>query len=262
MAPRPQRNAPLPNAIHTFKCDLCDKGYSRQVDYENHLGSYDHNHRQRAAGAKEITAGQSNNSRPKGNIDMRKLPTTDSVKTGVGSRFTKIGGPSTNTAVAGSRFKKVGVAVGENTDSSDTTANLATDATAKATENPTQDEIKTAEEIKVDKSDIPEEEASVSDELSEMQEYPSQDADVAMADAEEDDEEDDEEEEEEEEKEEKKEEVKEEKVKEEKVKEPIDWEKYERELLERTKCCEDPNCPGNEIIDYEVDEDGWLKIDG
>ncbi|KAF1842199.1 uncharacterized protein K460DRAFT_409616 [Cucurbitaria berberidis CBS 394.84] len=108
----PPRNNPLPAAVRLFNCTICDKGYPRQLDYENHLRSYDHNHRQRLADMKKLTASNdSEGSKPKQGLEMRSINIEDAnKKPGVGGRFTKIGG----TAVAGaggSRFKKVGVAV-------------------------------------------------------------------------------------------------------------------------------------------------------
>jgi hypothetical protein len=96
--------------VRLFNCTICDKGYPRQLDYENHLRSYDHNHRQRLADMKKLTASNDPDSnKPKAGLDMRSINIDDAnKKPGVGSRFTKIGGP----AAAGSRFKKVGTAVG------------------------------------------------------------------------------------------------------------------------------------------------------
>lgn len=53
--PRPQRHQTLPpaqtasarEALQSFYCSLCSKGYSRMNDYEAHLSSYDHSHKQR-----------------------------------------------------------------------------------------------------------------------------------------------------------------------------------------------------------------------
>lgn len=109
-----QRNNPLPAAVRLFNCTICDKGYPRQLDYENHLRSYDHNHRQRLADMKKLTASNEGESstKPKQGLDMRSIDVENAnKKPGVGSRFTKIGG-SGGAAAAGSRFKKVGVAVG------------------------------------------------------------------------------------------------------------------------------------------------------
>ncbi|KAF4119459.1 Zinc-finger double-stranded RNA-binding [Geosmithia morbida] len=51
----PPRHQTLPSAQmsaareakRAFYCDLCSKGYSRMNDYEAHLSSYDHSHKQR-----------------------------------------------------------------------------------------------------------------------------------------------------------------------------------------------------------------------
>lgn len=53
--PATQRHHTLPpaqtssarTALQSFYCQLCSKGYSRMNDYEAHLGSYDHTHKQR-----------------------------------------------------------------------------------------------------------------------------------------------------------------------------------------------------------------------
>ncbi|KAF2852282.1 hypothetical protein T440DRAFT_488365 [Plenodomus tracheiphilus IPT5] len=117
----PPRNNPVPNAVRLFNCTICDKGYPRQLDYENHLRSYDHNHRQRLADMKKLTASNdSESSKPKQGLDMRSINVEDAnKKPGVGSRFTKIGG---GAAVGGSRFKKVGVAVGKEGEKKDEVA--------------------------------------------------------------------------------------------------------------------------------------------
>ncbi|KAI1361054.1 hypothetical protein F5Y08DRAFT_315708 [Xylaria arbuscula] len=41
-------------ALQSFYCELCSKGYSRMNDYEAHLGSYDHSHRQRMKEMKQM----------------------------------------------------------------------------------------------------------------------------------------------------------------------------------------------------------------
>ncbi|KAF2133139.1 hypothetical protein P153DRAFT_428181 [Dothidotthia symphoricarpi CBS 119687] len=105
----PPRNNPLPAAVRLFNCTICDKGYPRQLDYENHLRSYDHNHRQRLADMKKLTASNETESgRPKPGVEMRSID-VEAGKGKMGKGFTKIGGPA---AGGGGRFKKVGVAVG------------------------------------------------------------------------------------------------------------------------------------------------------
>ncbi|KAI1859305.1 uncharacterized protein JN550_012114 [Neoarthrinium moseri] len=58
----PPRHQTLPSAqtasaraaMQSFYCDLCSKGYSRMNDYEAHLSSYDHSHRQRMKDMKQM----------------------------------------------------------------------------------------------------------------------------------------------------------------------------------------------------------------
>ncbi|KAH7400822.1 hypothetical protein DE146DRAFT_476374 [Phaeosphaeria sp. MPI-PUGE-AT-0046c] len=110
----PPRNNPLPAAVRLFNCSICDKGYPRQLDYENHLRSYDHNHRQRLADMKKLTASNDpESSKPKQGLDMRSINVEEAgKKMGAGGRFTKIGGGA-GGGIAGRGFKKVGVAVGK-----------------------------------------------------------------------------------------------------------------------------------------------------
>lgn len=114
----PPRNAPLPNAVNLFKCAICDKGYPRQTDYENHLRSYDHNHRQRLAEMKKLTDANASDAprSSKGLLDLRTMPQGAEAKkaAALGPRFKKVGGAAGAAAGAttgGSRFKKIGAAV-------------------------------------------------------------------------------------------------------------------------------------------------------
>ncbi|KAK8103042.1 hypothetical protein PG984_016188 [Apiospora sp. TS-2023a] len=58
----PPRHQTLPQAQtasaraarQSFYCELCTKGYSRMNDYEAHLSSYDHSHRQRMKDMKQM----------------------------------------------------------------------------------------------------------------------------------------------------------------------------------------------------------------
>ena len=102
----PPRNNPAPNAMRLFNCSICDKGYPRQLDYENHLRSYDHNHRQRLSDMKKLTASNdAEGQKPKQGIELQRLEGNAGGKTGSGSRFTKIGG---GTTTAGKGFTKIG----------------------------------------------------------------------------------------------------------------------------------------------------------
>jgi hypothetical protein len=62
LTPQPQRFQTLPpaqtaaarEAQKSFYCQLCQKGYSRMNDYEAHLSSYDHSHKQRLKDMKQM----------------------------------------------------------------------------------------------------------------------------------------------------------------------------------------------------------------
>ncbi|KAH7139477.1 hypothetical protein B0J11DRAFT_516889 [Dendryphion nanum] len=102
----PKKNVAPTDAIRRFWCDICSKGYPRQPDYENHLRSYDHNHRQRMADMKKLTAQNEADAvqKRRAGDDMRALPVDgSSKKPSLGPRFTKVGGDK-----GGARFKKVG----------------------------------------------------------------------------------------------------------------------------------------------------------
>ena len=111
----PPRNNPVPNAMRLFNCTICDKGYPRQLDYENHLRSYDHNHRQRLADMKKLTASNdAEGQKPKQGVELRAL---EGKGTLAGKGFTKIGGGAGGLGKGftkiGGGFKKVGTAVGK-----------------------------------------------------------------------------------------------------------------------------------------------------
>ncbi|KAF7443870.1 hypothetical protein A1F99_119440 [Pyrenophora tritici-repentis] len=77
----PPRNNPLPTAVRLFKCTICSKDYSRQIEYENHLRSYDHNHRQRLADMKKLTASNDTEaSKPKQGLEMRTIDVDNANK--------------------------------------------------------------------------------------------------------------------------------------------------------------------------------------
>lgn len=111
----PPRNNPVPNAVRLFNCTICDKGYPRQLDYENHLRSYDHNHRQRLADMKKLTASNdAEGQKPKQGVELRMLESKGPL---AGKGFTKIsgaGGLGKGFTKIGGGFKKVGTTVGKN----------------------------------------------------------------------------------------------------------------------------------------------------
>jgi hypothetical protein len=109
-----QKNVAAPNAVKLFHCKICDKGYPRQTEYENHLRSYDHNHRQRLADMKQITASNDrDNTRTskRGLDEMRSIP-VEGGKGGLGRGFRKVGMETGGMGTAGAGFKKVGQETG------------------------------------------------------------------------------------------------------------------------------------------------------
>ncbi|TAQ89325.1 hypothetical protein B7494_g2303 [Chlorociboria aeruginascens] len=42
-------------AVRSFYCELCSKGYARSNEYEAHLSSYDHSHKQRLKDMRQLT---------------------------------------------------------------------------------------------------------------------------------------------------------------------------------------------------------------
>ncbi|CCC08662.1 unnamed protein product [Sordaria macrospora k-hell] len=50
----PAQTSSAREALQSFYCQLCQKGYSRMNDYEAHLSSYDHSHKQRLKDMKQM----------------------------------------------------------------------------------------------------------------------------------------------------------------------------------------------------------------
>ncbi|KAH7201128.1 hypothetical protein BKA60DRAFT_641672 [Fusarium oxysporum] len=121
----PPRHLTLPSAQtasareaqKSFYCQLCSKGYSRMNDYEAHLSSYDHSHKQRLKDMKAMVRDPTAGSRARkaeakadGLISIR-LPGQETAtggggfkkggfkKSGFKSAFTKVesGGPAATT---------------------------------------------------------------------------------------------------------------------------------------------------------------------
>ncbi|KAF5678494.1 c2h2 type zinc finger containing protein [Fusarium heterosporum] len=84
-------------AQKSFYCQLCSKGYSRMNDYEAHLSSYDHSHKQRLKDMKAMVRDPNAGSRARkaeakadGLISI-KLPGQETVTGGGGGGFKKGG---------------------------------------------------------------------------------------------------------------------------------------------------------------------------
>ncbi|KAF3050168.1 hypothetical protein E8E11_002179 [Didymella keratinophila] len=158
----PPRNNPLPTAQRLFNCTICDKGYPRQLDYENHLRSYDHNHRQRLADMKKLTASNdAEGQKPKAGVELRAVGNGSGPLAGKG--FTKIGGAGglgKGFTKIGGGFKKVGTSVGKVEEATVVPDAVVVPAEAVSTEQPA--EISKDEDVVMGEDD--EEEAITWDE--------------------------------------------------------------------------------------------------
>lgn len=160
----PPRNNPVPNAMRLFNCAICDKGYPRQLDYENHLRSYDHNHRQRLADMKKLTASNdAEGQKPKQGVELRALDAKASGSSLAGKGFKKIGGAAglgKGFTKIGGGFKKVGVAVGKEGEKSKDADVVVAEAVVAPVEAVVQEKLSTEEkEGDVVMEDTEEEEA-------------------------------------------------------------------------------------------------------
>ncbi|KAI4600930.1 hypothetical protein KJ359_013093 [Pestalotiopsis sp. 9143b] len=106
----PPRHQTLPSAQtasaraarQSFYCELCSKGYSRMNDYEAHLSSYDHSHRQRMKDMKQMVKDPTAAARAR--KAEQKSDGLISIKLGEGGGSSGGGG----TTGAASGFKKGG----------------------------------------------------------------------------------------------------------------------------------------------------------
>ncbi|KAF7921861.1 hypothetical protein BELL_0252g00140 [Botrytis elliptica] len=88
-------------AVKSFYCELCSKGYARMNEYEAHLSSYDHSHKQRLKDMRQLTRD------PMASSKARKAEAKANSQSGLIS--IKLGGEaSSNTGAAAGGFKKGG----------------------------------------------------------------------------------------------------------------------------------------------------------
>jgi hypothetical protein len=102
MAPRhqtlpPAQTSSARSAMQSFYCELCAKGYSRQNEYDAHLSSYDHAHRQRLKDMKAMT---------KDPLAGARARRAEAKADGIIS--IKLGSDGAGVAPAGGGFKKGG----------------------------------------------------------------------------------------------------------------------------------------------------------
>jgi len=87
-------------AAKSFYCELCSKGYSRMNEYEAHLSSYDHSHKQRLKDMRQLTRD------PMASTKARKAEAKANSQSGLIS--IKLGGDGGSAAAAGAAAKKGG----------------------------------------------------------------------------------------------------------------------------------------------------------
>ena len=111
----PAQTSSAREAMQSFYCQLCSKGYSRMNDYEAHLSSYDHTHRQRLKDMKAMVK-----------TDPSRTRKSEAKADGIIS--IKLGGDASSSGASGSSgfkkggFKKTGFApIGGGAQKSDST---------------------------------------------------------------------------------------------------------------------------------------------
>ena len=97
----PAQTSSAREALQSFYCQLCQKGYSRMNDYEAHLSSYDHSHKQRLKDMKAMV--RDPNAAARARRQEQKAEGVISIKLGEAASAAGGGG-----APAGGGFKKGG----------------------------------------------------------------------------------------------------------------------------------------------------------
>ncbi|RDW62247.1 hypothetical protein BP6252_11680 [Coleophoma cylindrospora] len=93
-------------AVKSFYCELCSKGYARMNEYEAHLSSYDHSHKQRLKDMRQLSRD------PMASSKARKAEAKANSQSGLIS--IKLGGEGggasggKDTSASGGGFKKGG----------------------------------------------------------------------------------------------------------------------------------------------------------
>ncbi|RFU25976.1 hypothetical protein B7463_g10372, partial [Scytalidium lignicola] len=87
-------------AVKSFYCELCSKGYARMNEYEAHLSSYDHSHKQRLKDMRQLSRD------PLSSTKARKAEAKANSQSGLIS--IKLGGDPGSSGGSSSGFKKGG----------------------------------------------------------------------------------------------------------------------------------------------------------
>ncbi|KAK0612576.1 hypothetical protein B0T17DRAFT_511758 [Bombardia bombarda] len=99
----PAQTSSAREALQSFYCQLCQKGYSRMNDYEAHLSSYDHSHKQRLKDMKAMV--RDPNAAARARREEQKAEGVISIKLGDAASSSAAGGSG---GAAGGGFKKGG----------------------------------------------------------------------------------------------------------------------------------------------------------
>ncbi|KAL1872280.1 hypothetical protein VTK73DRAFT_1662 [Phialemonium thermophilum] len=101
----PAQTSSAREALQSFYCQLCQKGYSRMNDYEAHLSSYDHSHKQRMKDMKAMV--RDPNAAARARRQEAKADGVISIKLGDAAASTG-GTTNSNAGGLGAGFKKGG----------------------------------------------------------------------------------------------------------------------------------------------------------
>ncbi|KAK4133516.1 hypothetical protein BT67DRAFT_382677, partial [Trichocladium antarcticum] len=104
----PAQTSSAREALQSFFCQLCQKGYSRMNDYEAHLSSYDHSHKQRLKDMKAMV--RDPNAAARARRQEQKAEGVISIKLGeaASGSGSGAGGGAAVAGAAGGGFKKGG----------------------------------------------------------------------------------------------------------------------------------------------------------
>ncbi|KAH8883200.1 hypothetical protein GQ53DRAFT_787051 [Thozetella sp. PMI_491] len=103
----PAATAAAREAMQSFYCQLCQKGYTRMNDYEAHLSSYDHSHKQRLKDMKAMV--RDPNAAARARRQEAKADGVISIKLGEGTGGSGSGSAgSTSGGFKKGGFKKTG----------------------------------------------------------------------------------------------------------------------------------------------------------
>src|ERR1700761_3481770 len=103
----PAQTSSAREAQKSFHCTLCAKGYTRMNDYEAHLSSYDHSHKQRLKDMKAMV--RDPNAAARARRAEQKAEGVISIKLGEGASAAGSGpAAASSSGPAGGGFKKGG----------------------------------------------------------------------------------------------------------------------------------------------------------